>query len=86
MGIVSQLTPFIETAHLCHRSPAEILPLQIREKGLALGNCCYWLFQFMMVEVSNQVMSAKGWPEGLTALDHANRFGEHLLQVSIAMA
>jgi hypothetical protein len=33
--------------------PAEILPLQIREKGLALANVCYWLFQFMMVEVSN---------------------------------
>lgn len=28
--------------------PAEILPLQIREKGLALGNICYWLFQFMV--------------------------------------
>lgn len=25
--------------------PAEILPLQIREKGLALGNICYWLFR-----------------------------------------
>ena len=32
--------------------PAEILPLQIREKGLALGNCCYWAFQFMMVEIT----------------------------------
>ena len=36
--------------------PAEILPLQIREKGLALGNCCYWLFQFMFVEVSGHVL------------------------------
>ena len=33
-------------------SPAEVLPLQIREKGLALGNCFYWLFQFMMVEIT----------------------------------
>jgi sugar porter (SP) family MFS transporter len=32
--------------------PAEILPLQIREKGLALGNCFYWLFQFMIVEIT----------------------------------
>jgi sugar porter (SP) family MFS transporter len=32
--------------------PAEILPLQVREKGLALGNVCYWLFQFMMVEIT----------------------------------
>lgn len=32
--------------------PTEILPLQIREKGLALGNICYWLFQFMIVEVT----------------------------------
>lgn len=32
--------------------PAEILPLQIREKGLALGNICYWLFQFMIVEIT----------------------------------
>ena len=32
--------------------PAEILPLQIREMGLALGNICYWLFQFMMVEIT----------------------------------
>ena len=33
-------------------SPAEVLPLQIREKGLALGNCFYWLFQFVMVEIT----------------------------------
>jgi len=26
--------------------------LQIREKGLALGSICYWLFQFMFVEVT----------------------------------
>jgi sugar porter (SP) family MFS transporter len=32
--------------------PAEILPLQIREKGLALGNICYWMFQFMIVEIT----------------------------------
>ncbi|KAH8647833.1 sugar transporter STL1 [Xylariales sp. PMI_506] len=32
--------------------PTEILPLQIREKGLALGNICYWLFQFMIVEIT----------------------------------
>ena len=32
--------------------PAEILPLQTREKGLALGNICYWLFQFMIVEIT----------------------------------
>ena len=32
--------------------PAEILPLQVREKGLALGNVCYWLFQFMMVDIT----------------------------------
>lgn len=32
--------------------PAEILPLQVREKGLALGNVFYWLFQFMMVEIT----------------------------------
>ncbi|KAJ5626299.1 hypothetical protein N7510_002608 [Penicillium lagena] len=32
--------------------PTEILPLQIREKGLALGNICYWLFQFLIVEVA----------------------------------
>ncbi|KAF7194764.1 Sugar transporter STL1 [Pseudocercospora fuligena] len=32
--------------------PAEILPLAIREKGLAIGNIWYWLFQFMMVEVT----------------------------------
>lgn len=32
--------------------PAEILPLQVREKGLALGNIFYWLFQFMMVEIT----------------------------------
>ena len=33
--------------------PAEILPLAIREKGLALGNVFYWAFQVMIVEVSN---------------------------------
>jgi len=32
--------------------PTEVLPLQIREKGLALGNICYWLFQFMIVEIT----------------------------------
>ena len=32
--------------------PAEILPLQIREKGLALGNICYWAFQVMVVEIT----------------------------------
>ncbi|KAL1965019.1 hypothetical protein VTN77DRAFT_6219 [Rasamsonia byssochlamydoides] len=32
--------------------PTEILPLQIRERGLALGNICYWLFQFMIVEIT----------------------------------
>jgi hypothetical protein len=39
----------------------------------------------MMVEVSNQAVSTICWLGGLTLLDHANRFGEHLLQVSIAM-
>lgn len=33
-------------------SPAEVLPLQIREQGLAIGNMFYWLFQFMMVEIT----------------------------------
>ena len=32
--------------------PAEILPLHIREKGLALGNVFYWAFQVMIVEVT----------------------------------
>ena len=32
--------------------PAEILPLQTREKGLALGNIFYWMFQFMIVEIT----------------------------------
>ncbi|CAK7218482.1 hypothetical protein SEUCBS140593_003560 [Sporothrix eucalyptigena] len=32
--------------------PTEVLPLQIREKGLALGNVLYWLFQFMIVEIT----------------------------------
>ncbi|KAF2166329.1 hypothetical protein M409DRAFT_66779 [Zasmidium cellare ATCC 36951] len=32
--------------------PAEVLPLQIREQGLAIGNMFYWLFQFMMVEIT----------------------------------
>lgn len=29
-----------------------MLPLQIREQGLAIGNMFYWLFQFMMVEIT----------------------------------
>lgn len=33
-------------------SPAEVLPLQIREQGLAIGNMFYWLFQFMIVEIT----------------------------------
>ncbi|KXT00072.1 hypothetical protein AC578_5803 [Pseudocercospora eumusae] len=32
--------------------PAEIMPRTICEKGLAIGNIWYWLFQFMMVEVT----------------------------------
>jgi MFS family permease len=28
--------------------PTEILPLRIREKGLGLGNVCYWLSAFMV--------------------------------------
>jgi hypothetical protein len=41
--------------------PAEILPLQIREKGLALGNICYWLFQFMIVEVTPVAITNIGY-------------------------
>jgi sugar porter (SP) family MFS transporter len=41
--------------------PAEILPLQIREKGLALGNTCYWLFQFMIVEITPIAISNIGY-------------------------
>ena len=41
--------------------PAEILPLQIREKGLALGNICYWLFQFMIVEITPIALTNIGY-------------------------
>lgn len=41
--------------------PAEILPLQIREKGLALGNICYWLFQFMIVEITPVAITNIGY-------------------------
>jgi hypothetical protein len=41
--------------------PAEILPLQIREKGLALGNVCYWLFQFMILEITPIALTNIGY-------------------------
>ncbi|KAL9095071.1 MAG: hypothetical protein Q9165_002673 [Trypethelium subeluteriae] len=41
--------------------PAEILPLQIREKGLALGNICYWLFQFLIVEITPTALANIGY-------------------------
>lgn len=41
--------------------PAEILPLQIREKGLALGNVCYWLFQFLIVEITPTALTNIGY-------------------------
>jgi sugar porter (SP) family MFS transporter len=41
--------------------PAEILPLQIREKGLAMGNICYWLFQFMIVEITPVAITNIGY-------------------------
>lgn len=41
--------------------PAEVLPLQIREKGLALGCVCYWLFQFMMVEITPSALTNIGY-------------------------
>lgn len=41
--------------------PAEVLPLQIREKGLALGNVFYWLFQFMIVEVTPIALTNIGY-------------------------
>ena len=41
--------------------PAEIVTLQSREKGLALGNVCYWLFQFLFVEVTPSAISNIGW-------------------------
>ena len=39
----------------------EILPLRIREKGLALGNILYWLFQFMMVEITPIALTSIGY-------------------------
>ena len=41
--------------------PAEILGLQIREKGLALGNICYWLFQFLIVEITPTALTNIGY-------------------------
>lgn len=32
--------------------PAELMPLHIREKGMGIAVIFYWLFQFMMVEVT----------------------------------
>lgn len=53
LGLVCHLTCLIvhDILLTCH-SPAEVLPLQIREQGLAIGNMFYWLFQFMMVEIT----------------------------------
>ena len=41
--------------------PAEILPLVIREKGLALANVCYWLFQFLIVEITPTALANIGY-------------------------
>jgi hypothetical protein len=32
--------------------PAELMPLHIREKGMGIAVVFYWLFQFMMVEIT----------------------------------
>jgi hypothetical protein len=32
--------------------PAELMPLRIREKGMGIAVVFYWLFQFMMVEIT----------------------------------
>ncbi|KAL1888585.1 hypothetical protein Sste5346_009454 [Sporothrix stenoceras] len=41
--------------------PTEVLPLQIRETGLAFGNVLYWLFQFMIVEITPVALANIGY-------------------------